>query len=174
MARSSGLDAAAAAAAAVDVRARDARELHRQQAWRDEAARALNALHEDEGTRPVNAAQLEVGRGGAHRGDGAGRGRLRRRGGRGRFGDAALTVDEGSLPTLRVFPHGVTRKRLEQAIRDLQLPVIIAREPDEADVVDDAPNGVPAEAAALREAEDRGAADLRPQGEHDRRRCRRR
>ena len=49
-----------AAAAAAEVRARDARELHRQQAWRDEAARALNALHEDEGTRPVNAAQLEA------------------------------------------------------------------------------------------------------------------
>ena len=43
-----------------DVRARDARELQRQKAWREEAARALNALREDEGTRPVNAADLEA------------------------------------------------------------------------------------------------------------------
>ena len=32
----------------------------RQKAWRAEAARALNALREDEGTRPVNAAELEA------------------------------------------------------------------------------------------------------------------
>ena len=29
------------------------------------------------------------------------------------FGAAARTVDDGSLPTLRVFPHGVSRKRLD-------------------------------------------------------------
>jgi stage III sporulation protein SpoIIIAA len=149
------------AAAAAEVRARDARELHRQQAWRDEAARALNALHEDEGTRPVNAAQLEAaeeariaamvpGEDGYDGGDdededhGAA------------FGDAALTVDDGTLPTLRVFPHGVSRKRLEQAIKDLQLPVIIARQPDEADVAMTLRSEYRQKPPALREVEDRG------------------
>jgi hypothetical protein len=72
------------------------------------------------------------------------------------FDDAALTVDEGSLPTLRVFPHGVSRKRLEQAIKDLQLPVIIARQPDEADVAMTLRSGYRQKPPALREVEDRG------------------
>ncbi len=159
-ARSSGPRASAAAAA--EVRARDARELHRQQAWRDEAARALNALHEDEGTRPVNAAQLEAaeeariaamvpgedGYVGEDDEDGEDDGAA--------FGDAARTVDEGTLPTLRVFPHGVSRKRLEQAIKDLQLPVIIARQPDEADVAMTLRSEYRQKPPALREVEDRG------------------
>jgi stage III sporulation protein SpoIIIAA len=152
--------AESAAAAAAEVRARDARELHRQQAWRDEAARALNALHEDEGTRPVNAAQLEAaeeariaamvpGEDGYDGGDGD-------EDGEAEFGDAARTVDDGSLPTLRVFPHGVSRKRLEQAIKDLQLPVIIARQPDEADVAMTLRSEYRQKPPALREVEDRG------------------
>ena len=39
------------------------------------------------------------------------------------------------LERLYVLGYGVSRKRLEQAIRDLQLPVIVVREPDEADLV---------------------------------------
>jgi stage III sporulation protein SpoIIIAA len=151
--------AESAAAAAAEVRARDARELHRQQAWRDEAARALNALHEDEGTRPVNAAQLEAaeeariaamvpGEDGYDSDDWDDD--------EAAFDDAALTVDEGSLPTLRVFPHGVSRKRLEQAIKDLQLPVIIARQPDEADVAMTLRSEYRQKPPALREVEDRG------------------
>src|SRR5690349_17822152 len=146
-----------AAAAAVDVRARDARELQRQQAWRAEATRALNALHEDEGTRPVNAEELEAaeeariaamvpGEDGLDGEDGDEDG----------FGAAARHVEEGSLPTLRVFPHGVSRKRLEQAIKDLQLPVIIAREPDEADVAMTLRSEYRQKPPALREVEDRG------------------
>ena len=46
----------------------------------------------------------------------------------------ALRVESSLLPTLRVFPFGISRKRLEQAIRELQLPVIVARELDEADI----------------------------------------
>ena len=144
-----------AAAAALDVRARDARELQRQQAWRTEAARALDALREDEGTRPVNAEELEAaeeariaamvpGEDGLDGEDEDG------------FGAAARTVEEGSLPTLRVFPHGVSRKRLEQAIKDLQLPVIIAREPDEADVAMTLRSEYRQKPPALREVEDRG------------------
>jgi hypothetical protein len=52
-------------------------------------------------------------------------------------GRPVLRVRDGAtvLPTLRVFPHGISRKRLEQGVKELQLPVIIARDPDEADVV---------------------------------------
>jgi hypothetical protein len=145
-----------------DVRARDARELARQQAWRDEASRALNALREDEGTRPVNADELRAakeeriarmvpGETGAlswddEDGDDEGGG----------FGAAARSVESGILPTLRVFPHGISRRRLEQAIKDLQLPVVIAREPDEADVAMTLRSEYRQKPPALRDVEDRG------------------
>jgi stage III sporulation protein SpoIIIAA len=151
--------AEAAATAAAEVRARDARELQRQEAWRAEATRALNALHEEEGTRPVNAdaiaaaeeeriARMVPGETGstyegADDDDAA-------------FGSASLTVEGGTLPTLRVFPHGISRKRLEQAIRDVGLPVIIAREPDEADVAMTLRSEYRQKPPALREVEDRG------------------
>jgi hypothetical protein len=60
------------------------------------------------------------------------------------------------LPTLRVLPHGISRKRLEQAIKELQLPVIIARDPDEADVVMTLKNEYRQKTVGLRQAEDRG------------------
>jgi stage III sporulation protein SpoIIIAA len=169
--------AEAAVAAAAEVRARDARELARQKAWRDQAARALNTLREDEGTRPVNAAELEAAEeqriarlvpGEAGPGS---RAALGSGGGRdggpdedddvdeddeASFGSGALSVEGGLLPTLRVFPHGISRKRLEQAIRDLQLPVIIARQPDEADVAMTLRSEYRQKPPALREAEDRG------------------
>jgi stage III sporulation protein SpoIIIAA len=146
-----------------EVRARDARELARQQAWRDEATRALNALREDEGTRPVNADELRAaeeerialmvpGETGSASwddedgDDGADSG----------FGAAARTVESGILPTLRVFPHGISRRRLEQAIKDLQLPVVIAREPDEADVAMTLRSEYRQKPPALRDVEDRG------------------
>ena len=151
-------------ASAAEVRARDARELQRQKAWRDEAARALNTLREDEGTRPVNAAELEADGGGSGsrawcRARTAGRRarpgrcrstrrRRRRRGRRRRRSAPARSqVEGGTLPTLRVFPHGISRKRLEQAIRDLQLPVIIARAAGRGRRGDDAPQRVPPEAS---------------------------
>jgi len=157
--------AEAAAAAAAEVRARDARELARQEAWREQAARALNTLREDEGTRPVNAAELEAaeeqriarmvpGEAAPAFGD-----RLDDDGDEdddASFGSGALQVEDGLLPTLRVFPHGISRKRLEQAIRDLQLPVIIARAPDEADVAMTLRSEYRQKPPALREAEDRG------------------
>jgi hypothetical protein len=144
----------------LDVRARDARELERQRAWRAEAARALNSLHEDEGTRPVNAAELEakeeeriarmvpgeVGWDGEDDQDEV----------ESALGAAALSVEVGTLPTLRVFPHGISRRRLEQAIRDLELPVIIARDPDEADVVMTLRSEYRQKPPAVRDAEDRG------------------
>jgi stage III sporulation protein SpoIIIAA len=144
----------------VDVRARDARELSRQKAWREEAARALNALHEDEGTRPVNAADLEKAEEqriarmvpGEVDWDGEDEGEDDEA----PLGSAALAVEGGTLPTLRVFPHGLSRRRLEQAIKDLELPVIIAREPDEADVVMTLRSEYRQKPPAVREAEDRG------------------
>ncbi|MEJ7696397.1 MAG: hypothetical protein WKF78_07230 [Candidatus Limnocylindrales bacterium] len=48
-----------AAAAALETRARDAREFERQKAWRDQASRALHALKADEGTAPVNVEDVD-------------------------------------------------------------------------------------------------------------------
>jgi stage III sporulation protein SpoIIIAA len=73
-------------------------------------------------------------------------------------GGAALRLREvpPMLPTLRVLPHGISRKHLEQAIKELQLPVIIARDPDEADVVMTLKSEYRQKTTGLREAEDRG------------------
>jgi stage III sporulation protein SpoIIIAA len=133
------------AAAAVETRAREARELDRQKAWRDQAARALNALKADEGTGPVNADDLESDPDedlplGIEEGE---------------RGQAVLVPGGSPLPTLRILPQGISRKRLEQAVRDLQLPVVIARDPDEADVVMTLKNEYRQKTPMLREAEER-------------------
>src|SRR5690606_15189686 len=84
-------------------RAREAREFQRQQEWRDQATRALTALKAEEGTGPVNAADLEaddealadraVAMAVAEEGE-------------------TLDVEDGArLPTLRVLPIGISRKR---------------------------------------------------------------
>ncbi len=67
-----------------------------------------------------------------------------------------LRVRDGILPTLRVLPYGISRKRLEQAIRELQLPVIIARDIDEADVVMTLRSEYRQKAGVVRDAEERG------------------
>jgi len=67
-----------------------------------------------------------------------------------------LRVTDGLLPTLRVLPFGVSRKRLEQAIRELQLPVIIARNIDEADVVMTLRSEYRSKPPTVRDAEERG------------------
>ena len=54
-----------------------------------------------------------------------------------------------------MLPVGISRKRLEQAIRELQLPVIIAREVDEADVAMTLKNEYRQKTPMLREAEER-------------------
>jgi hypothetical protein len=116
----------ATAVAAAEVRAREARELDRQREWRDQASRALTAFKAEEGTGPVNAADLVADDEAlADRAIAAARDE----------DGPALHVEHGILPTLRVFPFGISRKRLELAIRELQLPVIVARDIDEADVV---------------------------------------
>ena len=129
-----------------DTRAREARELDRQKAWRDQATRALTALKAEEGTGPVNADDLDdddplddapIGIEEGER------------------GEAVLVPGGSPLPTLRILPQGISRKRLEQAIRDLQLPVHIAREVDEADVVMTLRNEYKQKTPMLREAEER-------------------
>jgi hypothetical protein len=134
----------AGAASSAETRAREARELERQKAWRDQASRALNALKAEEGTGPVNADELDDdldslplgAEEGAH-------------------GETVLVPGGSPLPTLRILPQGISRKRLEQAIRDLQLPVVIARDVDEADVVMTLKNEYKQKTPMLRDAEDR-------------------
>jgi stage III sporulation protein SpoIIIAA len=129
-----------------DTRAREARELDRQKAWRDQAAKALTALHADEGTGPINADELDEDDPladapiGIEEGD---------------RGEAILVPGGAPLPTLRILPQGISRKRLEQAVRDLQLPVQIARDVDDADVVMTLRNEYKQKTPMLREAEDR-------------------
>jgi len=128
-----------------DTRAREARELDRQKAWRDQASRALTALKAEEGTAPVNADDLDDDEDallplGIEEGE---------------HGEALLVPGGSPLPTLRVLPQGISRKRLEAAIRDLQLPVQIARDVDEADVVMTLRNEYKQKTPMLREAEER-------------------
>jgi len=132
------------AQAIIDTRAREARELERQRAWRDQAARALTALKAEEGTGPVNADDLD---------DDLDRAPIGIE--EGERGEAILTPGGAPLPTLRILPQGISRKRLEQAVRDLQLPVEIAHEVDEADVVMTLKNEYKQKTPLLREAEER-------------------
>jgi hypothetical protein len=134
------------AQAIIDTRAREARELERQRSWRDQATRALTALKAEEGTGPVNADDLDED-------DDLDRAPLGIE--EGARGEAVLTPGGSPLPTLRILPQGISRKRLEQAIRDLQLPVEIAHEVDEADVVMTLKNEYKQKTPLLREAEER-------------------
>ena len=137
-----------AEATAQDVRARDIREFQRQRAWRDQATKALDTFKEEEGTRPINATDLEAD-------DEALADKIRAASTE-EEGEAVLSVASEPLPTLRVLPYAVSRKRLEQAIRELQLPVIVARDVDESDVVMTLRNEYKQKPTALREAEERG------------------
>jgi stage III sporulation protein SpoIIIAA len=164
------------AAALPDRRAREQRERERQAAWRDQAARALTALKADEGTAPINSTELiapsdpppaadsrvppvslsSV----AAELDADDEDDIEEDGGDGDQATGAetpvLRVTDGLLPTLRVLPFGVSRKRLEQAIRELQLPVIIARNIDEADVVMTLRSEYRSKPPTVRDAEERG------------------
>ena len=57
---------------------------------------------------------------------------------------------------MSVFAFGVSRKRLEQAVRELGVPVNVARELDEADAVVTLRNYYKRKPAALRDAESNG------------------
>ncbi len=131
---------------ALEARAREQRELERQKAWRDQASRAMQSYKAEEGTAPVNADDLEP----ADEVDGLALGAAE-----GEHGETVLVPGGSPLPTLRVLPQGVSRKRLEQAVRDLGLPVVIARDVDEADVVMTLKNEYKQKTPLLREAEER-------------------
>jgi hypothetical protein len=60
------------------------------------------------------------------------------------------------LQSMAVLGFGISRKRLEQAIKDLQLPVVVVREPDEADVVITLRSSYKQKSPVIREAEARG------------------
>ncbi len=196
-------------AAALDQRARDARELERQRSWRESAARALEAAGNDDADgepgeddtggagglqardgdvdRPVVASRGAAAANGGEREPGpSGPDRAGRVSGRAELRDGELPGDADdeeeeqeeadeepagtvfdrlgrrapdgyatSLPTIRVLGFGVSRKKLEQAIRELQLPVIVVQDAEEADVVITLRNYYRQKLPALREAEER-------------------
>ena len=120
--------------------------MERQRAWRDQAARALTALKADEGTAPINTTALAPV---ADRDDEDDEAEV--------AGDEGVLHVEGAglLPTIRVLPHGISRKRLEQAVRELQLPVVIAHDVDDSHVVMTLKSEYRQKTPTLREAEER-------------------
>ena len=155
------VERAAAAEAALDGRAREAREWERQAEWRDQAARAIEAFKADAGTGPANAVRLARPAAESTAAENpadliADDERLADRAIAAAVDEdgPALHVESGILPTLRVYPHGISRKRLEQAVKELQLPVIVARLVDEADVVMTLRSEYRQKGPTIREAED--------------------
>ncbi|MBA2253511.1 MAG: hypothetical protein H0W07_00155 [Chloroflexi bacterium] len=79
--------------------------------------------------------------------------------------EGALDDDEGwsgakmrpatALRTIHVIGFGISRKKLEQSIRQLDLPVVVVREVEEADALITLRNYYRQKAPALREAEER-------------------
>ena len=67
-------------------------------------------------------------------------------------GEAPLQLD-----TLHVWPFGISRNRLEQAVRELRLPVVVVREAEEAEAVITLRNFYKQKAPGLREAEARAS-----------------
>ena len=152
---------------APEPRARDAREYERQAEWRASANRAMSESATDE------LPEADVSEGVAARSSVA-------------VGvEASIDVDTsaevepdataeaadeedslirlselngGTMPLepMNLIGYGVSRKRLEQAIKDLQLPVVVVREPDEADVLITLRNTYKQKSPIIREAEARG------------------
>jgi len=127
--------------AAAEARARDARELERQRAWRESAQAALTAMEAGEAGE-VDATIHDPQTIEEWAGE--------------RTPTPLPAEGSSILQPLRVLGFGVSRKRLEQAVRELQLPVTIVRDADEADVVITLRNHFRQKAPALREAEERG------------------
>jgi stage III sporulation protein SpoIIIAA len=140
-------------------RARELREFERQREWRESAMRAIGAMSDDPAVPSADsdqepeiadtdwlaAAEADLAAG---------------------TDDEQLTGErrptplpaEGSvvLQPLRVLGFGVSRKRLEQAIKELELPVTLVQDAAETDVVITLRNYFKQKAPALREAEERG------------------
>ncbi len=75
-----------------------------------------------------------------------------------RDGDAPLyrVPDAAGLQPLRIYPFGVSRPKLEQAIRDMRLPVSLVRDIEEADLLLTLKNYYRRKPPALRDAESHG------------------
>ena len=71
-------------------------------------------------------------------------------------GRNARALATATIGTMNVFAFGVSRKRMEQAVRELGVPVTTARELDEADAVVTLRNYYRRKPAALRDAESNG------------------
>ncbi len=154
----------------VEPRARDAREFDRQRAWRESAMRAIGELREpgaaeadeaddddnDDGEASVDGREERDLREGLPLDDAAAFARALDEGEDESFIRLPEQMEGARLATLHVLGFGISRKRLEQAIRELQLPVIVARAVDEAEVVITLRNHYRQKAPALREAEERG------------------
>ncbi len=153
-------------------RARDAREFDRQRAWRESAVRAVEELRTGAGSAEAEAdadddaleAELRAEAAGEQAWPPEDEALLRPSGDEDdeEEGSELIRLSDGQgearvpLETLHVLAFGISRKRLEQAIRELQLPVVVVREADEADLVITLRNFYKQKAPALREAEDRG------------------
>ncbi len=161
----------------LDQRAREAREIERHRSWRESAARALEAADADEGA-PDEAGRLAPGITGGPPGPAAAGAALAERDPAGededdeegeqepdeaarrtamfdRLGPRAPDGYPTSLPTIRVMGFGISRKKLEQAIRELQLPVVVVQDAEEAEVVITLRNYYRQKPPALRDAEER-------------------
>lgn len=156
---------------APEPRARDAREFERQAEWRASATRAIATLHSgiEAADRDADQADLADTTDGLEDLPGVTPGSP---------ATMRAALDEGwiddddddrlirlgtareepvvPLETINVLGFGVSRKRLEQAIRDLRLPVMLVRDAEDADVVITLRNHYRQKAPALREAEERG------------------
>ena len=151
--------------AAPEQRARDARELERQAEWRASTNRAMSELAVDEaeaiehGPESAGATtEAEAGlAGGLATADGEVDPVATSRGEE----ESLIRLSEINpaqvqLEPMNVLGYGVSKKRLEQAIKDLQLPVVVVREPDEADVVITLRSSYKQKSPIIREAESRG------------------
>ena len=120
-----------------ETRARDARELERQREWRQSATRALSAQEAAELMESADAPADETEAGE-------------------RTPTPLPAPGSAVLQPMRVLGFGVSSKRLEQAVKELQLPVELVRDAEDADVVITLRNYFRQKAPALREAEERG------------------
>ncbi len=154
---------------APEQRARDARELERQAEWRASANRAMSELMTDR-VEAEQATAMEgpertavafgfepVRDGGLATADGEPDVPAEMKGEE----ESLIRMSERNgggvrLEPMNVLGFGISRKRLEQAIKDLQLPVVVVREPDEADVVITLRSSYKQKSPLIREAEARG------------------
>lgn len=153
-----------------DQRARDARELERQAEWRASANRAMSELMADEmeaqelgeGTAPGDPAVtgVDASTGASSTAPDQADDAEAPAGARDEEGSLIRLSDRNGsvvqLQPMNALGYGISRKRLEQAVKDLQLPVVVVREPDEADVVITLRSSYKQKSPLIREAEARG------------------